>query len=102
MARCLPVVVTAVGGIPDVVVSGRNGILVSPGDVSELANALVVLLQNPQMRSDLGAQAHDTVKRKYGIEHVCGLLSTVYCEVAAGHRFRASAPRSLSSIGDSQ
>jgi glycosyltransferase involved in cell wall biosynthesis len=49
-----PVVVTRVGGLPEVVEDGVTGIVVEPRDVKGLANAIMELLQDPQKRHAMG------------------------------------------------
>ena len=49
-----PVVVTSVGGLPEVVSDGKEGFLVPPGDVHRLADRLVALLTDPSLRERLG------------------------------------------------
>jgi glycosyltransferase involved in cell wall biosynthesis len=56
MAAGLPVVVTAVGGVPEIV--GNAGILVPPRDVRAMAEALRTLAADPQRRAELGRRAH--------------------------------------------
>jgi glycosyltransferase involved in cell wall biosynthesis len=53
MAVGLPVVATRVGAFPEVIDSGRTGMLVSPGSVSELSSAIRTLLADPGLRSDI-------------------------------------------------
>lgn len=55
MAAGLPVVASAVGGLPEVI--GDTGILVPPGDVWALHQALAQLMQQPQLRQELGQKA---------------------------------------------
>jgi glycosyltransferase involved in cell wall biosynthesis len=57
MALGLPVVATAVGGIPDVVTDGECGRLVEPDDVDALAAALIELGRDPALRRKLGEAA---------------------------------------------
>jgi glycosyltransferase involved in cell wall biosynthesis len=54
MAAGLPVVASAVGGIPELVVDGETGVLVPPGDARALASALRRLLADPQLRRQMG------------------------------------------------
>ena len=52
------VVASRVGGIPDLVEDGRNGILVEPGDTQALANALAEVLTDRALAERLGSAAH--------------------------------------------
>ncbi|BDC52107.1 colanic acid biosynthesis glycosyltransferase WcaL [Bryobacterales bacterium F-183] len=61
MAMQLAVVSTNISGIPEIVHSGRNGILVPPKDALALADALTELLQDPARRRTLGAAARSTI-----------------------------------------
>ena len=58
-ARARPVVATRVGGIPDLVEDGVNGILVESGDTGALADALISLLRDPKRAEALGRAAHE-------------------------------------------
>jgi glycosyltransferase involved in cell wall biosynthesis len=55
MSHGLPVVTTRVGGNPFLIEQWRNGVLVAPGDVEELAQALQVLINNATLRQAMGA-----------------------------------------------
>jgi glycosyltransferase involved in cell wall biosynthesis len=59
-ARARPVVSTAVGGIPDLVEDGRNGLLVAPGDASALAGALLRVIEDRDLAERLSQGAHQT------------------------------------------
>jgi glycosyltransferase involved in cell wall biosynthesis len=61
MASGLPAVSTAVGGIPELVSSGANGLLAAPRDVDAMAAHLADLLDHPAERDRLGAAARATV-----------------------------------------
>ena len=54
MACGLPVVSTNVGGIPYLLEHGKTGLLVSPGDAREMADAVTSLLSEPRLAQDLG------------------------------------------------
>jgi len=56
--RGRPVVGARVGGIPDLVEDGRNGLLVEPGDTNALADALVRILSERELAERLAAGAH--------------------------------------------
>jgi starch synthase len=53
MACGVPVVATAVGGIPEIVQHDRNGLLVEPGDAAALARTLSLVLGDPALRQRL-------------------------------------------------
>ena len=56
--RARPVLASRVGGIPDLVEDGRNGLLVEPGDTQALADALVRMLTDGELARRLAAAAH--------------------------------------------
>lgn len=58
----VPVVSTAVGGVPEVVRDGENGLLVPPGRPDELAAALRRMLEEPGLRDRLAAAAKPSVE----------------------------------------
>jgi hypothetical protein len=57
MAAGLPVVATAVGGVPELVADGQTGLLVPPGDVRSFADALTCLAGNPGRRCEMAMAA---------------------------------------------
>jgi glycosyltransferase involved in cell wall biosynthesis len=65
MTAHLPIVATNVGAIPDFVEEGRNGWLVQPGDVQGIAEALLKLLENPQMCYTFGQYSYQLTKERY-------------------------------------
>ena len=56
-------VVTRVGGNPEVVKDGENGLLVQPGDVKALASALTRLIENPTLGAIMGQRAREMSQR---------------------------------------
>ncbi len=64
-AAGLPVISTRVAGIPEIVEDGTTGLLVPPGDVPALADALTALVRNPQLRLVQGERAVDLVTREF-------------------------------------
>ena len=63
MAHGLPVVTTAVGGIPDVVTDRHEGLIVEPGNVAQLQQAMQTLLEDDLLRLALGRGARSTAER---------------------------------------
>ncbi|MDA2934197.1 glycosyltransferase family 4 protein [Acidobacteria bacterium AH-259-D05] len=70
MASSLPVIATHVGGIPELVIDGKTGILVSPNDAGQLAGALVQVVSSEKLRRKMGqagrrrVEEHFTLKKK--------------------------------------
>jgi glycosyltransferase involved in cell wall biosynthesis len=62
MAHGKPVVASAVGGLLDLVVDGETGVLVPPGDVLALRDALERLLADPKLRRRLGAAGRERAR----------------------------------------
>jgi glycosyltransferase involved in cell wall biosynthesis len=81
MASGTPVIASRVGGIPEIVIDGKTGRLVAPGDEEELAAAIIELLRNPGERARLGesgrARARDVFSRERQLDEL-------YAIVAAG------------------
>ena len=67
MAMELPVISTTVTGVPEIVEDGVSGILVAPDDDQALADALIKLIDNPDLRKRLGTQARRRVEEKFDI-----------------------------------
>lgn len=63
MAWQLPVIVTPVGGIPEVIQSGVNGLLVQPGQQAELVEAMCQLILSETLRLRIGQAARNTVSQ---------------------------------------
>lgn len=68
MAEGLPVVASRVGGIPEIVQDGENGLLVPAGDPDALARALHRLLTDPDLRIRLGKAARRTIAERHDLE----------------------------------
>ncbi len=88
MASGTPLVATAVGGLPEMIENGRTGVLVPPRRPDELANAIVALLLDPTMRSQIAAAATAEVER-YTIESVAARFSLLYEQLFDEARLRA-------------
>jgi glycosyltransferase involved in cell wall biosynthesis len=78
MAAGVPVVASAVGGIPDAVADGASGFLVPPGDTAALARHLRKLLLDRALGARVGAAARETVRARYAAEHVLPQLEEIY------------------------
>ena len=81
MAAGCAVVATGVGGIPDVVRDGANGLLVGEGDPTALAAAITRLLANRPLASRLAREGRDTVARRHSPAGAIEKLGQVYSEL---------------------
>jgi glycosyltransferase involved in cell wall biosynthesis len=68
MAFALPVVATAVGGVPKVLKNGCNGLLVPAANVAALTRAMKKLWEDPGLRSELGREGRQTIRKDHDIE----------------------------------
>jgi len=83
MARRRPVVASAVGGIPEVITSGVDGLLVPPADPGALAAAVVSLLGSPVLRERIGEAGYRTVRDRFSIDAQVKRIEVVYDEELA-------------------
>jgi glycosyltransferase involved in cell wall biosynthesis len=86
MSWGLPVVVTPVGAIPEVVQNGQNGVLVAPQDIESIAQALRALLESPSERARLGAAARETIVRHFTMSATLDKLAALYREFGLRER----------------
>lgn len=84
MATGLPCVGTRVGGNVDLIVDGLNGLLVEPSNAPRLAEAILRLLQDPDIATNLGVAARRTVDRGYSIEQIADQYVKLYQEMLNG------------------
>lgn len=72
MASALPVVATRISGNEELVEHGKTGLLVTPNDPDELADALIQLIDTPATRQRMGHAGHTLVEQHYEWNHVAG------------------------------
>ena len=77
MAAGVPVVATAVGGIPEAVTDGQTGFLI-PRSVTELAQALRRWYQSPELWRSMSAGTRERFERKFEISHIVKRYDAVY------------------------
>ena len=82
MAFGLPVVATNVGGLPEVVVDGVTGILVPPGNSEALAEAILRLLRDPDLRARMGQAGRERVRAEFTVERIVSQTLAVYESVS--------------------
>lgn len=78
MAAARPVVATNVGGVPDAVTDGVNGLLVAPRDSSALAGALERLLADGALRVKMGGAGQSMARNQFTAELVVPMVEALY------------------------
>jgi glycosyltransferase involved in cell wall biosynthesis len=78
MSASLPVVATAVAGIPEVVADGRTGVLVPPGDAAALGAALGRVFGDAALRERLGREARHSVLPRFGVDRYVDSIVGLY------------------------
>lgn len=68
LSAAKPVIASDVGGIPEAIVHGQNGMLVPPGDTAALADAMLEVASSSETRQRLGAAARESFESKFRIE----------------------------------
>jgi glycosyltransferase involved in cell wall biosynthesis len=77
------VIASNVGGIPDLVRHGENGLLVRPGDRESLKKALVDLLSNAELRTRLGEKGFAGFRPEYRASYMVEQIHRFYEELGA-------------------
>ena len=101
MSYGVPVVASDIGGITDIVEHDKSGLLVPPGDVPHLAQALERLARDPALASRLGAAGARRVRSAFGWPEIMAKWDAVYrspartrTDTASGVESAATPPRS--------
>jgi glycosyltransferase involved in cell wall biosynthesis len=77
MAMKRPVIATPVGGIPEVIQDGKNGMLVSP-EPEEIAKGIITLLNDSNLRTSLAEEGYLTAKQKFNWEKTAKEFTEIY------------------------
>ncbi len=83
MAARVPVVATAVGGIPEIVTDRESALLIVPGDRDALARALSEVLTDRDLAEHLRTNAHRAIEQRYSPRRRVRALCEIYREVLA-------------------
>lgn len=81
MATGLPVISTNIGGPKEIITDGHNGFLIPPGDSEILAEKIIYLIENPDIRHQIGRNALETVKKRFDIKFTTQQIETLYNSV---------------------
>jgi len=82
MASSIAVVVTAVGGNPELVIDGENGLLVPPSDPAALASAIGRLVSDEILRRRLGTQGRRVAEDRHGLAYMAEAYGRLHRDLA--------------------
>lgn len=77
-AMAIPIVASDLPGCREVVEDGRNGILVRPGDIQALAQAVLRLARDPELRRRMGRQGREIAQQRFGVDRIVAEYVDVY------------------------
>ena len=80
MSYSHPIISTPVGGIPEVVKDHQNGILVEPGNLEQIKEALLFFIEHPEVIRSYGKKSYEIVQ-PYFPENVFLQLKEIYCDL---------------------
>ena len=78
MACGTPVMATTAGAIPDIIKDGENGFLVPVGDHEKLADGIVYLLMNKEMRDKFGKAGRKLIMERAEYQREMGNMERIY------------------------
>jgi glycosyltransferase involved in cell wall biosynthesis len=85
MAAGLPILATAVGGIPELVENGSSGLLVAPKDPVGLADGLRALVLDPALRRRMGDAGHSRAHAEFSMGRMVSEMTDVYDSLVNSH-----------------
>jgi len=84
MASGLPIVASRVGGVPEMIEPGKNGLLVAPADQTRLADACIRLLRTPDEALRLAQGGRDVAEARFNVRNQVQKLENIYQELMEG------------------
>jgi len=81
MMAAKPIVATAVGGIPEALCHGEDGLLVESGNEAALAEAILSLMDDPAGRRQMGERARTKARARYSAEAILEILEATYASI---------------------
>jgi glycosyltransferase involved in cell wall biosynthesis len=87
MAAKVPLIVTPVGAVPQVIQHELNGLIVNPGDDQRLAEAICSLLDDPARREALAARAYENVCERFSSTAMVSRYRNIYKNVLSERKF---------------
>lgn len=81
MSMGIPVIATSVGGIPDVIKDGNNGLLVLSSDSEALKEKIQRLEKNPDLQKQLAMEGVRTIEQQYDVHSWCRKIEALYEDI---------------------
>ena len=80
-ACSIPVIATNIGGLPEVVIDGTTGFLVPPRDENAIADRIIRLIDDSELRVQMGSEGREYIKSNYDIQLCGSLMKSKYEEI---------------------
>ena len=81
MACGLPIIASKVGGLPDLITEGLNGLLIDYGCPDQIAKSIERLITNPALRVTMGRRGYERAVQGFDIEDRIQQLISIYISV---------------------
>jgi len=78
LAMAKPVVATRVGGVPELIESGQNGILIPPQNGNALSEAVLSLLKAPERAKAMGQRGEEKIRKNFTLERMLDQYEALY------------------------
>jgi glycosyltransferase involved in cell wall biosynthesis len=95
MACGMPVVATAVGGIPEQVEAGVTGFLARPGDARAMADSAIMVLTDGKLRVRLGCSAAENARKHFGLNRLVDDYTDWYREILGNRQYSRKSKQPL-------
>jgi glycosyltransferase involved in cell wall biosynthesis len=85
-----PVIVTDIGGLPEAVENGKSGLVVPQGNLQEMANAILNMLNNPARTEKMGAYAKHLSETRFSWKNIASKIITAYSDLIHPNSIKGS------------
>ncbi|MEW5820714.1 MAG: glycosyltransferase family 4 protein [Cyanobacteriota bacterium] len=80
MSCKLPIIATAVNGVPEIVVDNETGFLIKPRDPKVLSEKIIFLIENPEVRAKMANNGYKRVNDHFSLKNLVNRLESIYSE----------------------
>lgn len=81
-----PIIGTNVGGIPEIIIANKSGIIIPSENPQKLAQAIIAIWSNPSAAKGMGKVGRDYVRKKFSVEKYIDDISDLYCFAVKLHK----------------